>query len=73
VAAGLVAGQLSLSLLPEFPPGRQGPLLPSSVGTGTGAALLAAGAVLVVLLIGGVVTSLLTMRRVRPDNVRLST
>lgn len=73
VAAGLVAGQLSLSLLPEFPPGRQGPLLPSSVGVGAGAALLAAGAVLVVLLVGSVVTSLLTMRRVRPDNVRLST
>jgi len=72
VVSGLVAGQLSLSLLPEFPPGRQGPVLPTSVVTGLPAALLAGVGVLVVLLLGGVVASVLTMRRVRPEYLRMS-
>jgi len=70
--AGVVAGALSLSLLPEFPPGRAGPVLPTSAATGLPAALLATVAVLVALLIGGVVASVLTMRRVRPEYVRMS-
>jgi ABC-type antimicrobial peptide transport system permease subunit len=73
VVAGIVAGQLSLSLLPEFPPGRQGPVLPTSVGTGVAAAVAAAAVVLILLLVGGIVASLLTMRRVRPEDVRSST
>jgi len=72
VAAGLVGGELSLGLLPEFPPGRQGPVLPTSVGVGALPALVVAAVVLVLLLIGGVLASLLTMRRVRPENVRSS-
>ncbi|MGO8874513.1 MAG: FtsX-like permease family protein [Acidimicrobiales bacterium] len=73
LAAGLVAGALSLGLLPEFPPGRAGPLLPTSVSLGAVDAVVAAAILLVLLLTGGILASLLTMRRVRPDNVRSST
>jgi hypothetical protein len=70
LAAGLVAGQLSFGLLPEFPPGRAGPLLPSTVGVGAPAAVGAVAAVLVLLLLAGVCASMITMRRVKPENVR---
>jgi predicted lysophospholipase L1 biosynthesis ABC-type transport system permease subunit len=72
VVAGLIAGELSLGLLPEFPPGRQGPVLPTSVGVGATNGLIAAGVLLVLLLAGAIVASLLTMRRVHPENVRSS-
>jgi hypothetical protein len=72
LASGLVAGELSLGLLPEFLPGRAGPMLPSSVAVGAPAAAGAAAIALVLLLLAGVLASQVTMRRVRPENVRLT-
>lgn len=72
LGAGLVAGQLSLALLPEFPPGRAGPVLPSSIGVGAPEAGIAAAAALVLLLLATVLASVMTMRRVKPENVRLA-
>jgi hypothetical protein len=48
-------------------------LLPTSVSLGAVDAVVAAAILLVLLLTGGILASLLTMRRVRPDNVRSST
>jgi predicted lysophospholipase L1 biosynthesis ABC-type transport system permease subunit len=72
LASGLVAGGLSLSLLPEFLPGRAGPILSSSVSVGAPAAVGAAAIALALLLLAGVLASLVTMRRVKPENVRLT-
>jgi putative ABC transport system permease protein len=72
LGAGLLSGELSLGLLPEFPAGRAGPVLPTSVAVGAPAAVVAAAIALALLLLAGVLASLITMRRVKPENVRLT-
>lgn len=74
VILGLVAGVVTviaaLASLPEFLPGRIGPTL--SVFVPWGWVLLAAAFALVLLLISALVSTLLVMRRVTPECLRLS-